>query len=136
MIAFGLVVMTAGALVLAASAGGTSYLADVLPALLLIGAGTGPMFVAISVAAMSEVPTERSGLAGGLMMTGHEVGAALGVATLSTVGGGLLTDAGLVDTVHTAFLVIVGVAAVLVAVTLAAVPRHVAADAAGHGHHH
>jgi len=136
MITFGLVVMAAGALVLARSAGGTSYVADVLPGLLLLGAGTGPMFVAISVAAMSEVPAERSGLAGGLMMTGHEVGAALGVATLSAVGGGLLTSGGLVDTVHTAFLVVVGVAAVLAAVTLAALPRRVAAGAASHGHHH
>jgi MFS family permease len=134
-IAAGLVVLAAGALVLARSAGGTSYVADVLPGLLLLGAGTGPMFVAISVAAMSEVPADRSGLAGGLMMTGHEVGAALGVATLSAVGGGLLTTGGLVDTVHTAFLVVVGVAAVLLAVTLAAVPRRVAAGAAPHGHH-
>jgi MFS family permease len=136
MITFGLAVMAAGALVLARAAGGTSYLSDVLPGLLLLGAGTGPMFVAISVAAMSEVPAERSGLAGGLMMTGHEVGAALGVATLSAVGGGLLTSSGLVDTVHTAFLVVAGVAAVLIAVTLAAVPRRVAAGVVSHGHHH
>ncbi|HYJ74710.1 MAG TPA: MFS transporter, partial [Kineosporiaceae bacterium] len=135
MITVGLVVMAAGALVLATSAGGTSYVADVLPGLLLLGAGTGPMFVAISVAATSEVTADRSGLAGGLMMTGHEVGAALGVATLSAVGGGLLTDAGLVDTVHTAFLVVVGVAAALVVVTLAAVPRRVAGGTP-HTHHH
>jgi hypothetical protein len=85
---------------------------------------------------MSEVPAERSGLAGGVMMTGHEVGAALGVATLSAVGGGLVTSAGLVDTVHTAFLVVVGVVVVLAVVTLAAVPRRVAAGGVGHGHHH
>ena len=135
-ISLGLVVMAAGALMLARSAGGTSYVADVLPGLLLLGAGTGPMFVAISVAAMGEVPPERSGLAGGLMMTGHEVGAALGVASLSAVGGGVVTSEGLIDTVHTAFLVVVGVAAVLAAVTVAAVPRRVAAGAVAHGHHH
>jgi EmrB/QacA subfamily drug resistance transporter len=135
MITVGLIVMAAGAFVLAASAGGTSYFADVLPGLLLLGAGTGPMFVAISVAAMSEVPAERSGLAGGVMMTGHEIGAALGVATLSAVGGGLLTDAALIDTVHAAFLVVVGVAAALVAITLVAVPSRVATGAS-HAHHH
>ena len=111
------------------------YLAAVLPGLLLLGAGTRPMFVAISVAAMSEVPAERSGLAGGVMMTGHEIGATLGVATLSAVGGGLLTDAGLIDTVHTAFLVVVGVAVALVGVTLVAVPSRVITGAS-HAHHH
>ena len=72
--------MAAGVLLLAVDAGGTSYAADVLPGFLLVGAGVGPMFVAISVAAMSDVPAEKSGLASGLMMTGHEIGAALGVA--------------------------------------------------------
>ena len=76
----GLVIMASGVLLLAANAGGTSYAADVLPGFLLVGAGVGPMFVAIAVAAMSEVPAEKSGLASGLMMTGHEIGAALGVA--------------------------------------------------------
>jgi hypothetical protein len=85
MIALGLVIMAAGAAALAASGGGSSYWTDILPGLLLIGAGVGPMFVAISVAAMSDVPGEQSGVASGLMMTGHEVGAALGVAALSTV---------------------------------------------------
>ena len=46
----------------------------------LLGLGVGPMFVAISVAAMGDVRQEQSGLASGLLMTGHEIGAALGVA--------------------------------------------------------
>lgn len=50
--------MAAGAALLAYSSGGTSYAADVLPSLLLLGAGVGPMFVAISVTAMSDVPAE------------------------------------------------------------------------------
>jgi EmrB/QacA subfamily drug resistance transporter len=94
MIAFGLVVMGAGALLMAGRGGGESDLADVLPGFLLLGAGVGPMFVAISVAAMSDVPASESGLASGLMMTGHEVGAALGVAILTVVGGDLTTRAG------------------------------------------
>ena len=67
------------------------YAADVLPGFLLLGLGVGPMFVAISVAAMGDVPHEQSGLASGLMMTGHEVGAALGVAALTAVAGDLTT---------------------------------------------
>jgi predicted MFS family arabinose efflux permease len=92
----GLVVLAGGVLGLAADAGGTSYAADVLPGLLLVGAGVGPMFVAIAVAAMTDVPSEQSGLASGLMMTGHEIGAALGVAGLTAIAGDLATHTGLV----------------------------------------
>ena len=58
-----------------------SYLTDVLPGFIVLGLGTGPMFVAISIVAMSGISHEQSGLASGVMMTGHEVGAALGVAS-------------------------------------------------------
>jgi EmrB/QacA subfamily drug resistance transporter len=131
----GLLVMAAGVLVLAANAGGSSYAADVLPGFLLVGAGVGPMFVAITVAAMSDVPAERSGLASGLMMTGHEIGAALGVAALTAVAGDLTTSAGLVDGYARAFTVTAGVLAALFVLTLLAVPgARPSAGAHGHGH--
>src|SRR6185437_3665569 len=88
-IAAGLMVMAGGVLLLAQASGGTSYASDVLPGFLVIGAGVGPMFVAISIAAMSGVKSEQSGLASGVMMTGHEIGAALGVAALTAVAGDL-----------------------------------------------
>ena len=131
----GLVVMAGGVLLLAANAGGTSYVADVLPGFLLVGGGVGPMFVAIAVAAMSDVPADRSGLASGLMMTGHEIGAALGVAGLTAVAGDLATTAGLIDGYARAFLVTAGVLVALVVLTLFAVPGGKApAGSAGHGH--
>ena len=136
MISVGLVVMAAGALVLATTGGGSSYWADVLPGFLLIGAGVGPLFVAISVAAMSDVPAEQSGVASGLMMTGHEVGAALGVAALSTVVGDLTTRAGLVAGYDDAFVAVIGALGVLLLVTLVLLPRrHAAPGAAAHHHH-
>ena len=55
------------------------------------------MFVAISVAAMSDVPPSSPGSRPGVMMTGHEVGAALGVAVLTAVAGDLTTRTGLID---------------------------------------
>ena len=132
----GLVVMGAGVLLLASQAGGTSYATDVLPGFLLVGAGVGPMFVAIAVAAMGDVPAEKSGLASGLMMTGHEIGAALGVAALTAVAGDLATPAGLVDGYGRAFAAAAGVLAVLLALTLLAVPGgKPAAAATGHGGH-
>jgi fucose permease len=135
-IAFGLVVMAAGALVLALTGGGTSYWTDVLPGLLLVGAGVGPMFVAISVAAMSDVPGEQSGVASGLMMTGHEVGAALGVAALSTVVGDLTTRAGLVDGYSGAFLAVIVALGALLVVTAVALPRRHATTGAIAQHAH
>jgi EmrB/QacA subfamily drug resistance transporter len=134
LIAVGIVVMAAGALLLVNGAGGTSYAADVLPGLLLLGAGVGPMFVAISVAAMSDVPAADAGLGSGLMMTGHEVGAALGVAILSAVGGDLTTDAGLVDAFGRAFVGVLVALGALMVVTLAAVPNRAGGEHAGAPH--
>jgi EmrB/QacA subfamily drug resistance transporter len=131
----GLVVMAAGVLLLAANAGGTSYAADVLPGFLLVGAGVGPMFVAIAVAAMGDVPAERAGLASGLMMTGHEIGAALGVAALTAVAGNLTTSAGLIDGYGRAFTLTAAALAALFVLTALAVPGgQPAAGATGHGH--
>jgi EmrB/QacA subfamily drug resistance transporter len=129
----GLVVAAAGALFLSTAGGDATYLRDVLPGFLVMGAGVGPMFVAISVAAMADVPHDRAGLASGVMMTGHEVGAALGVATLTAVAGDLTTRSGLVAGHPDAF---VAVAVILIALLIPAalVPRRAGAPAA-HGHH-
>jgi hypothetical protein len=133
----GLVVLAGGVLLLAASAGGTSYAVDVLPGFLLVGAGVGPMFVAIAVAAMGDVPSDKSGLASGLMMTGHEIGAALGVAALTAVAGNLATSAGLIDGYARAFGATAAVLAALFVLTLLTVPGgKPTAAAAGHGHGH
>jgi EmrB/QacA subfamily drug resistance transporter len=133
----GLVVMAAGVLLLAANAGGTSYAADVLPGFLLVGAGVGPMFVAIAVAAMGDVPAESSGLASGLLMTGHEIGAALGVAGLTAIAGNLATQAGLIDGYGRAFFATAGVLAALFVLTALAVPGGKrATDHVSHGHGH
>jgi EmrB/QacA subfamily drug resistance transporter len=133
----GLVIMTGGVLLLASNAGGTSYAADVLPGFLLVGAGVGPMFVAIAVAAMGDVPAESSGVASGLMMTGHEIGAALGVAALTAVAGELATSAGLIAGYGRAFTVTAGILAALFLLTLVAVPRGSGQPGtAGHGHGH
>jgi EmrB/QacA subfamily drug resistance transporter len=134
----GLVVMAAGVLLLAANAGGTSYAADVLPGFLLVGAGVGPMFVAIAIAAMSDVPADRSGLASGLMMTGHEIGAALGVAALTAVAGDLTSRAGLITGYGHAFTATAGILAALFLLTALAVPGGrpaLGAGAHGHGGH-
>ena len=135
LIAGGTLVMAAGAALLSWRSGGSSYAADVLPGLLLLGAGVGPMFVAISVAAMSDVPAEDAGLGSGLMMTGHEVGAALGVAVLTAIGGDLVTDAGLVDAVARSFTAIVVALGALLVITLLTVPARVSNHHGAAMHH-
>ena len=80
--------MAAGSLLLAAAPDHASYVTDLLPGFLAVGLGVGLVFPAASVTTMSDVDDARSGLASGLMSTGHEVGAALGVADLLSRGDG------------------------------------------------
>jgi EmrB/QacA subfamily drug resistance transporter len=133
----GLVIAAAGAFLLATADASASYLADVLPGFLVMGAGVGPMFVAISVAAMSRVPESASGLASGLLMTGHEVGAALGVASFTAVAGALVTSTDITNAypraLTAAWILLLGLAAF----ALVAVPTGAGEQThAGHGHGH
>lgn len=138
LIAGGLLVAAAGALVLASVDSDPSYVTDVLPGFALLGLGVGPMFVAISVAAMSEVPQAHSGMASGLLMTGHEIGAALGVAALAAIAGDLTTQDGIIAGTQDAFVAIaIGLVVLLVPTFL--LPAHdpnAAPSGHGHGHGH
>jgi hypothetical protein len=80
-------------------------------------------------------PTERSGLASGLMMTGHEIGAALSVAALTGIAGDLTTAAGLIDGYGRALTVTAGVLGALFVLTRLAVPADKPSAGVGiHGH--
>jgi MFS family permease len=131
----GLLVVAAGSLLLATMDSSPSYLTDVLPGLIVVGLGTGPVFVAVSNAAMSGITHEHSGLASGVMMTGHEVGAALGVAALTAVAGDLATQAGLIHAFPRVFTA-VAIAMVVVSAFAAVTVPHVKVSGAtgGHGH--
>jgi len=133
----GLLVVASGALFLATMDADPSYWTDVLPGFVVIGLGTGPMFVAISIAAMTGIGHEQSGLASGVMMTGHEVGAALGVASLTAIAGDLTTRAGLIDAYPHVFTAIAVAMVALAAFAALVVPRQDARAAqGGHGHGH
>jgi EmrB/QacA subfamily drug resistance transporter len=74
-----------------------SYLVDVLPSAVFMGAGVGVSFPALMMLSMSGVRPEDAGLASGLVNTTCQVGAALGLAvlaTLSTARTEALTTAG------------------------------------------
>ena len=68
----------------AGSVGG-SYFGDMFVALLVFGPGIGLAFVTASIAALAGVAEHESGLASGLINTTFQIGAALGVAIVSTV---------------------------------------------------
>jgi EmrB/QacA subfamily drug resistance transporter len=103
----GLALATVGAALLSLVGPDASFASDLLPGMLMFGAGIGLVFVAVSVSAMTGIPAQHAGMASGFLMTGHEVGAALGVAVLSAVAtaAGSLTDpAGVVVGFSTAFV--------------------------------
>jgi MFS family permease len=62
-----------------------SYLADLLPVMVLMGVGAGLVFPSLMTLAMSAATPEDSGLASGLVNTTQQVGGALGLAVLATV---------------------------------------------------
>jgi MFS family permease len=62
-----------------------SYLTDILPGLMIVSIGMGGVFTGLTTAANAGVDQDEAGLAAGLLNTGQQLGAALGLATLSAV---------------------------------------------------
>jgi ABC-type glycerol-3-phosphate transport system permease component len=62
-----------------------SFLADVLFPSLVVALGMGLAFVPLTIAAMSGVSDDASGLASGLMATAQQIGQAVGLAILTGV---------------------------------------------------
>jgi EmrB/QacA subfamily drug resistance transporter len=83
------------------------YVTELLPALVLFGAGLGMSFVASSIGALAGVAEHEAGLASGLNNTAFQLGGALGVALATTVAvSGIhgTTAAALTDGYRDAFL--------------------------------
>jgi MFS family permease len=62
-----------------------SYLVNILGPSLIIAAGLGLAFVAVTIAAADGVETEHAGLAGGLINMTQQVGGAIGLAVITAV---------------------------------------------------
>jgi EmrB/QacA subfamily drug resistance transporter len=118
--AIGLLLVAAGAGLLVVAPDAATYGTDVLPGFVVLGFGVGVVFPAGSIAAMSDVGEDSAGLASGLITTGHELGAAFGVAAISAVATGASTFvAGYAD----GFVAVAAVAALASAVAILATPR-------------
>jgi predicted MFS family arabinose efflux permease len=131
----GLGITGAGALLLSRATADSSYAAGLLPGLVIFGFGAGMVFVAVSGSAMGGIPDEHAGMASGFMMTGHEVGAALGVAVLSTIAtsaGAFTTASGSADAFARGALGAAVIAAAFAVFALVRMP----ATRGGSGHVH
>ena len=89
----GLLVSTAGFLLLTRVSGSADYASHVLPAMIVLGAGLGMSFVPITISATNGVAPGDSGLASGLLNTTQQVGGSLGLAILTTVSTTRVTNA-------------------------------------------
>jgi EmrB/QacA subfamily drug resistance transporter len=93
----GLLMIMAGLLLFARTPVDANYWIDVMPAVIVIGAGVGTCFPALMTISMSGATPEDAGLASGLVNTTLQVGGALGLAvlaTLSTTRSDSLREAG------------------------------------------
>jgi EmrB/QacA subfamily drug resistance transporter len=71
---------------------GGSYASDLLPGLLVLSIGMGPMFVAVTTAANAGVPADKAGLAASLLNASQQVGGALGLAIFTAVATSRTND--------------------------------------------
>jgi EmrB/QacA subfamily drug resistance transporter len=106
-----------------------TWVAHVLPSMILIGLGAGTSFPALMTLAMADVAPSEAGLASGLVNTTAQVGAALGLAVLATlaasrsddlIGDGSAIASALTSGYHLAFWIgaVLVLAAIAVALTL------------------
>jgi EmrB/QacA subfamily drug resistance transporter len=85
-----LAVVAGGMLLLTGVDAHGSYVADLLPGMLVAGIGLGIALVAVSVSVLTGAVEEETGMLSGLNTTGHEIGGSLGVAVLATIATGSL----------------------------------------------
>jgi EmrB/QacA subfamily drug resistance transporter len=89
-----LLVVSAGFALLARVPAQGDAVVDILPGFVLAGFGLGATLVTAMTSAFTRVAAGDSGLASGLVNTGHEVGFALGVSILSSIAGASLAGQG------------------------------------------
>ena len=69
-----------------------SYVGDLLGPMVLAAIGLGFAFVPVTIAAVSSISADDSGLASGLINTSQQIGVALGLAILGTIASSRTTD--------------------------------------------
>ncbi len=90
----GLSLMALGLLLFARAPVGGSFVVDVLPGMLVLGAGAAFGFMAVILASTIGIPESEAGLASGLVNTSQQMGGALGLAALAAVAAYVTGSAG------------------------------------------
>jgi EmrB/QacA subfamily drug resistance transporter len=137
--ATGLVVVVAAAALLSTASSGSHFASGLMPGLVALGLGVGMVFVPVSVTSMTGIPASHAGVASGFLMTGHEVGAALGVAVLSAVAstaGSLTSATGAADAFSRGFITAAVIAAAFAVFAAVRMPATRATGGAGGMHMH
>ena len=88
--AVGMVIAALGLLLLTQLPVDGTYVANVLPALLLTSLGMGAVFMSLTLVATTGLDDYDQGLASGLFNTSQQIGGALGLAVLSTLAASQL----------------------------------------------
>jgi EmrB/QacA subfamily drug resistance transporter len=135
-----LAIIAAGLLFFARTPVDGGYVTDILPAMILMGLGTGLAFPSLMMLAMSGATERDSGLASGLVNTTVQVGGAIGLAVLATLAtertevlrdGGESAASALNSGYHLAYLIGAALVVVAIGVALAVLrPAAVGAHAA------
>jgi EmrB/QacA subfamily drug resistance transporter len=88
----GLAIAVVGMLLFLRLSPESTYVADILPGIMLASIGMGLTFVPVTLIATSGVPVDDAGLASGLFNTSQQIGGALGLALLSTFAANKTAD--------------------------------------------
>ncbi|MGH2833942.1 MAG: MFS transporter, partial [Solirubrobacteraceae bacterium] len=71
---------------------GGSYASDLLPGMVVMSLGMGPMFVGVTTAANAGVPADKAGLAAALVNASQQLGGALGLAIFTALATSRTSD--------------------------------------------
>ena len=122
----GAFLVTAAGMTLLAHVGENgSYLRDVLPGMLVAGAGLGVAVVSVSISILTGSREDETGMISGLNSTGHEIGGTIGIAIFSTIaaGSGALAGPQAASGIAHAFVAAGLLASVASLVALAVLPQ-------------
>jgi MFS family permease len=103
-----------------------SYLADLLPGMLIAGLGLGVAVVTVAMSVLAGARPDEAGMISGLSSTGHEIGGTLGIAIFSTIAAGAsgaILGAHAASGIGHAFLIAALVATLASGVAVAVLPR-------------
>jgi EmrB/QacA subfamily drug resistance transporter len=123
-LAVAFIVGAAGMLLLSRVGETGTYVANVLPGMLIAGIGLGIAVVAVSTSMLTGARAEEAGMLSGLNSTGHEIGGTLGIAIFSTIaaGSGVIVGPHAAAGIGNAFLVAAAVATLASLVAIAVLP--------------